>query len=218
MPNHVARYGLPDGRKGRNAARDAEIIRLLRTGDWTLLQVANRYGITESRVSQICTRNGFSMADRHRAEAVERRRRVAKASEQAKRAKLEALAERDRVLTQMWIDGATTAVIGAALGMDQSVVGRRAKALGLQQRARGGWGSSRGSWYVHSDPLPRFQPPREPEPEAEELHERRVRQGKRKCWCGDAAPVECICGRRCCEDHAAMTVDGPRCAECMAAA
>lgn len=193
------------------ATRDAKIVKLYRAG-WTQAAIGEEVDLTESRVCQILRSHGVTGAEQAARRAEERETERAETLE----GKSEARTAADQELGMRWLRGDSTLVIGLVLGVERSSVGRRAKTLGLPQRRPG----PRGRLLVQ-------KAGESPEAVARRKAERRVdaeiKASRRAlvtptCWCGSDPAVTCLCGRRCCEDHAVMTVDGPRCAYCMSLA
>lgn len=179
--------------------RNETILRMYRDEGLKQADIGWVFGISESRVCQILSRLGYQGRDRARARVDARNRE----REEAARTRAEARAEDDKELARLWLAGATTFEIGAVFGIHPSVIGRRAKALGLPQRRHFGHGA-----------------PKAPRPEVLAAREITVLTERRgaACWCGGTVAMRCgWCAVRLCEDCARMTPEGVRCSGCVAA-
>lgn len=191
--------------------RNEEIVRLYRDEGLTQALIGERFGITESRVCQILVSmglGGLRSERRAREQALEAARCIE--AEETRRTERR---QDDEVLTSMWLAGASTAEIGKRFNIDRSVVGRRAKTLGLPQRTRGGWGSSRERRDGADDGAM-------PSKITDVLAEREIAAvvDAARCLCGGEVVERCgWCSLRLCEDCARMTSSGIRCGGCVAA-
>lgn len=206
--------------------RNLEITRIYKETDVSMAELAHRYGVSESRICQIVKAGGYA----GKRKMAERKYTRTKAAEEKRLARDFERAKEDAKIAEMWTAGLTTFVIGEAMNLNPSVIGRRAKRMGLPQRQRG---PQKGAW--RQGPTTPPPPPtaeeleemarskqaeKETEPEAYQVHMKRKRRQLDKfeqelCTCGELVEVRCICGRMRCEDHIFMTSAGMRCEICM---
>ena len=155
LPNHsrsrvIARIKalgvkLRDGRgiHRRKTDRNAVIVAAVRSGDFTLQDVAREHGITRERVRQIAKKAGIVHSPARSIVVIAHRNgRLTPAERKAQRAEAKAERQRKRealiaAMLEMHLRGATQGDIGAAFGFSQGKVSRLLTAAGHRMRSFG---------------------------------------------------------------------------------